>query len=201
VFLVSEDGEQTFETRGEGAFGVVTHLAPPGQYLLSIEAHNAAAGFAWRNRHGVGQNALPLGLAAVSDLLFLDPDGALPDTFEEAVPRAKKGIRIGPGEPIRLAWEVYGLGIGEVATVAIGFDQGAPSIFRIAGQFLGLLEPEGEPVLMSWEDAGPDALGTVFRSVDLQLPDLEPGEYTVYVEVQLQGREAMVSNRRLYVEG
>jgi hypothetical protein len=201
LFLVSAVDGTIHDTRGESAFGVLTHMAPPGQYLLSIEGHNEAAGFGWRNRHGVGQNALPLGLAAVSDVLLLEPEGELPNTLDEAVPHAKKGVRVGPGEPIRLAWEVYGLGLGEVATVAIGFDQGAPSILRIAGQFLGLLQPDGEPVLMSWEDAGPDALGTVFRSVDLQLPDLERGEYTIYVEVQLQGREAMVSNRRLYIEG
>ncbi len=201
LFLVDQETEAVYETRSEGAFGVIDFAAPPGQYLLSLEAHNDAAGFAWRSRHGVGQNALPLGLAAVSDILLLDPVADLPDTFEEALPNAKKGVRVGPGEPIRLAWEVYGLGIGEVATVAIGFDRGAPSIFRIAGQFLGLLEPEGEPVLMSWEDAGPDVLGTVFRSVDLQLPELEPGEYTVYVEVQLAGREPMVSSRRFYLEG
>ncbi len=201
LFLVDQDELTVLGTEGDDAFGVLTYRAPPGQYLLSIEAFNEQAGFGWRNRLGVSQNALPLGLAAVSDILLLDPEGPLPDTFEDAVPYAKKGVRIGPGEPIRLAWEVYGLGRGEVASVTIGFDQGAPSIFRVAGQFLGLLEPDGDPVLMSWEQAAPDVLGTVFRSVDLTLPSLEPGEYTIYVEVQLQGREAMVTNRRLYVEG
>lgn len=201
LFLVDQDDLTVLGTEGNDAFGVLTYRAPPGQYLLSIEALNEQAGFGWRNRQGVGQNALPLGLAAVSDILLLEPEGPLPDTFEDAVPQAKKGIRIGPGQPIRLAWEVYGLGRGEVASVSIGFDRGAPSIFRIAGQFLGMLEPEGEPVLMSWEQAAPDVLGTVFRSVDLTLPALEPGEYTIYVEVQLQGREAMVTNRRLYIEG
>lgn len=201
LFLVDQHDLTTRGTRGNSAFGVLTYEAPPGQYLLSIEAFNQSASFGWRNRVGVSQNALPLGLAAVSDILLLDPDGPLPETLDEAVPHAKKGVRIGPGEPIRLAWEVYGLGRGEVAEVTIGFDRGAPSILRIAGQFLGLLEPEGEPVLMSWEQAAPDVLGTVFRSVDLTLPDLDPGEYTIYVEVQLQGREAMVTSRRLYIEG
>lgn len=201
LFLVNADDLTVLSTRGRGPSGVLTYTAPPGQYLLSIEALNEQARFGWRNRHGVSQSALPLGLAAVSDILLLEPEGPLPDTFEEAVPHAKKGVRIGAGEPIRLAWEVYGLGRGEVAEVTIGFDRGAPSIFRIAGQFLGILEPEGEPVLMSWEQAAPDVLGTVFRSVDLTLPELEPGEYTIYVEVQLQGREAMVTNRRLYIEG
>jgi len=200
LFLVGENDGQVFETRGTSVEGVLTHTAPPGQYILSIEALNEAAGFGWRNRHGVSQNALPLGLAAVSDILLLDAVGDLPDTMEDALPNTKKGVRGRAGDPIRMAWEVYGLGRGEVASVTIGFDRGAPSIFRIAGQFLGLLEPDGEPVLMSWEQAAPDVLGTVFRSVDLTLPDLEPGEYTIYVEVQLQGREAMVTSRRLYIE-
>ena len=200
LFLVDENDGQVHETRGTDVEGVLTQMAPPGQYILSIEAWNEAAGFGWRNRHGVSQSALPLGLAAVSDILLLDAVGDLPDSMEEAIPNAKKGVRGRAGDPIRMAWEVYGLGRGEVASVTIGFDRGAPSILRIAGQFLGLLEPEGEPVLMSWEQAAPDVLGTVFRSVDLTLPNLEPGEYTIYVEVQLQGREAMVSSRRLYIE-
>ena len=60
-----------------------------------------------------------------------------------------------------------------------------------AEQFLRVLEPDS-PVVLSFPDAGPDVLGTVFRAVQLNLPDLEPGEYTLTVEVELPGREPMV---------
>jgi hypothetical protein len=58
------------------------------------------------------------------------------------------------------------------------------------GEFLRLVEP-AEPVVMTWEEAGPDVLGTVFRAVELNLPDLEPGDYTITVEIELSGREPM----------
>ena len=46
-----------------------------------------------------------------------------------------------------------------------------------------------ELILITYEDAGPDVLGTVFRAVELSLPDLEPGDYTLTVEIELAGRE------------
>lgn len=52
---------------------------------------------------------------------------------------------------------------------------------------------------MSWEEAGPDVLGTVFRSVELNLPDVEPGDYTLTVEIQLGGREAMTVGRKITI--
>ena len=52
---------------------------------------------------------------------------------------------------------------------------------------------------MTYEEAGPDVLGTVFRAVELNLPDLEPGEYTLSVEIDLTGRELMTVGRPLSV--
>jgi hypothetical protein len=74
--------------------------------------------------------------------------------------------------------------------VRIGVDQGGPGFFRQLGQFLRVLEPDA-PVVLTFADAGPDALGTVFRAVQLNLPDLEPGEYVLTVEIELPGREPM----------
>ncbi len=86
---------------------------------------------------------------------------------------------------------MYGLQIGESANVRIGVDEGGPSLLQRIGGFLRLLEPDS-PVVMTYQDAGPDALGTVFRAVQLNLPDLEPGEYTLTVEIELPGREPMI---------
>ncbi len=46
---------------------------------------------------------------------------------------------------------------------------------------------------------GPDQLGTVFRAVNLNLPDLEPGAYTITVEIELSGREPMTVSRPLEI--
>ena len=52
---------------------------------------------------------------------------------------------------------------------------------------------------MTWEEAGPDVLGTVFRAVELNLPDLEPGDYTLTVEIELPGREPMTVVRPISI--
>jgi hypothetical protein len=110
------------------------------------------------------------------------------------------GVCIRPGDRMVLAWEVYGLRPGDRATVTIGFSEGRPSLLRRFGEFLRIVEPEA-PVLLSYEDAGPDALGTVFRSVGMELPELDPGEYTLHVEIGLVGREPMVLSRRVEILG
>ena len=80
----------------------------------------------------------------------------------------------------------------------IGVDEGGPGFFRRIGQFLRVLEPDS-PVVLSFPDAGPDVLGTVFRAVQLNLPDLEPGEYVLTVEIELPGREPMTQGRDIVI--
>jgi hypothetical protein len=106
--------------------------------------------------------------------------------------------RIRAGEAFKIAWELYGLRIGESASVRIGVDQGGQGLLRRLGAFLRVLEPDA-PVVMTYEDAGPDVLGTVFRAVQLNLPDLESGEYTLTVEIELSGREPMVVARPIII--
>ena len=99
-------------------------------------------------------------------------------------------MRIDAGDAFKVAWELYGLRVGESARVRIGVNPARTGLGRRLGEFLRLLEPN-EPVVMTYEDAGPDVLGTVFRAVELNLSDLEPGEYTLTVEIELAGREPM----------
>ncbi len=49
------------------------------------------------------------------------------------------------------------------------------------------------------QEAEPDVLGTVFRAVEINLPDLEPGDYSLTVEVQLPGREPMTVTREITI--
>ena len=56
-----------------------------------------------------------------------------------------------------------------------------------------------ELVLITYEDAGPDVLGTVFRAVELSLSNLEPGDYTLTVEIELAGREPMTVGRPISI--
>lgn len=198
LFLIDENTAERHEVRGEGPEGAFQLQVPNGHYIVGVEAFNPDQKKAWRDRHGLWQEELPFGLASVSDLLILNGGGENPETLAEAVPSVMAAIRIPAGERFKVAWEVYGLAIGESAQVRIGIDAGGLSLLQRAGRFFRVLEPDN-PVVMSWEEAGPDVLGTVFRSVELNLPDVEPGDYTLTVEIQLAGREAMTVGRKITI--
>ncbi len=198
LFLIDSESGERHEVLGEGPSGAFMLQVPNGRYVVGIEAFSPDAKEAWRHRHGLWQDPLLPGLASVSDLLILEGGGELPDNLDEALPTAMPAARIRVGDAFKVAWELYGLRIGESASVRIGVDQGGTGVLRRLGQFLRVLEPDA-PVVMTYEDAGPDVLGTVFRSVQLNLPDLEPGEYTLTVEIELPGREAMVVARPIII--
>lgn len=198
LFLIDENTAERHEVRGEGPEGAFQLQVPNGHYIVGVEAFSPDQKKAWRDRHGLWQEELPFGLASVSDLLILNGGGENPETLAEALPSAMAAIRIPAGERFKVAWEVYGLTIGETAQVRIGIDAGGLSLLQRAGRFFRVLEPDN-PVVMSWEEAGPDVLGTVFRSVELNLPDVEPGDYTLTVEIQLAGREAMTVGRKITI--
>ncbi len=198
LFLIETEGGDRHEVLGEGPEGVFQLQVDNGRYIIGVEAFSESAKQAWRDRHGLWQDDIVPGLAAVSDLLILKGGGELPETLDEALPTVMAATRIRAGEAFKIAWELYGLRIGESASVRIGVDQGGQGLLRRLGAFLRVLEPDA-PVVMTYEDAGPDVLGTLFRAVQLNLPDLEPGEYTLSVEIELAGREPMVVARPIII--
>jgi hypothetical protein len=198
LFLIDTESGVTHKVLGEGPQGAFQLKVPNGRYVVGIEAFSPDAKQAWRDRHGLWQDPLFPGLAAMSDLLILEGGGEIPTSLDEALPTALPAVRVRVGESIKVAWELYGLAIGESASVRIGVDQGGPGFIRRLGAFLRVLEPDS-PVVITFEDAGPDVLGTVFRAVRLGLADLEPGEYTLTVEIELPGRETMAQSRPLLI--
>ena len=62
-----------------------------------------------------------------------------------------------------------------------------------------MIEPD-EAVDITFDDMGPDRVQSVFRSVELELPDLEPGEYTLHLRLELSGRTPVVKSRPIIVE-
>jgi hypothetical protein len=199
LFLVPVDGGQASEIRGTRDEGVFTLNAPPGRYVSSLEVLDAADKRAWRARQGVQQVPLVPGLVAVSDLLILDEGASLPASLDEAIPHVRRGVRVRRGERFVVVWEVYGLRVHDPAQVTLGFTQGRPGFLQRVGEFLGMLEPD-RPVQVTFEDTGTDAVQTAFRAVALQLPDLEPGEYTLHLRLELPGREPAITSRPIVVE-
>jgi hypothetical protein len=66
------------------------------------------------------------------------------------------------------------------------------------GDFLGIIEPD-QPVEITFDDTGPDVVQSVFRAVQLELPDLDPGDYTLHLRLELGGRTPVVISRPIVV--
>jgi len=199
LFLVPEDGSEPIFVRGGDEEGVMTIDAPPGRYVSGLEVVDLQGKQAWRARQGVVQLPLVPGLVEVSDLLILREGAPLPESLEEAIPYVRPGVRVRRGERIPVVWEAYGLRINEPVRVTLGFTAGRPGFLTRVGEFLGILEPD-RPVEVIFQDQGPDVVQTAFRSIEFQLPDLEPGEYTLHLRLELAGRTPAMTSRPIIVE-
>lgn len=198
LFLIETSDGTRAEVRSDKREGVFRLQVPNGRYVVGLEAFSPDERRAWRERHGAWQESINPALAAMSDLLVLRSRPTIPRTLDEAMPHAMPSLRVRAGDAIHVAWEVYGLRIGETAQVRIGVNEVSVGVLSRVGQFLRMIDP-GEPMAMSWEEAGPDVLGTVFRSVELDLPELDPGDYELAVEVEPSGREAMRVTRLITI--
>ena len=199
LFLVPEDGAKPIQVQGSDPEGVLTIRARPSRYVSSLEVVDLQGKQAWRARQGVVQLPLVPGLVDVSDLMILNEGAPLPESLDEALPHVRPGVRMSPGERFPVLWEVYGLRILEPIRVTIGFSRGRPDFLTRVGEFLGVIEPE-ERVDITFDETGPDRVQTVFRSIELELPDLEPGEYTLHLQLDLSGRSPIVKSRPIIVE-
>jgi hypothetical protein len=178
--------------------GVMTLTAPSGRYVSSVEVFEPEAGRAWRARQGVIQDPMVMGLVAVSDLLILREGAPIPEDLDEATALARPGVRVRAEEQFVVAWEVYGLGVDQEVEVTLGFTEGRPAFLTRVGEFLGIVEP-ADPVEITFTDAGADNVQTLFRSIAIQLPELEPGEYTLHLRLDLFGREPSIASRPIIV--
>ena len=199
LFLVPEDGGPITQVEGDRREGVFTLLAPAGRYVSSLELLDEGAAAAWRARQGIVQVELEPGEVGVSDVILLGRDAPFPEALDEAIPYLRPGIRVGRQERFLVAWEVYGMGVADEAQITLGFTQGRPGFLRRVGEFLGVVESDA-PLEITFRDVAPDEVDTVFRALEISLPQLEPGAYTLHVEVSVPGREPAMSSRPILVE-
>ncbi|MCG6989581.1 MAG: hypothetical protein LJF06_15575 [Gemmatimonadetes bacterium] len=206
LFLIPVDSgteaevhDSAVAVRGTDAAGVFTLKAPPGRYVSSLEVFDPSQKRAWRARQGVRQDPLMPGLVAVSDLMILDKGAPFPSSLQDAIPYIRRNVRVKRGEKFTVVWEAYGVGVKQPAQVTLGFTEGLPGFLTRVGKFLGILKPD-RPVQISFSEANFNQEQTLFRAVNIQLPDLEPGEYTLHLRVDLPGRTPAIVNRPIVVE-
>ena len=198
LFLHSIPDQKSYRVLGDDPDATFSLLVPNGSYIIGLEVLEASAKSAWRSRGGLWQEPLTPGLASASDLLILDGEGDVPNTLEEAIQQVKPKLQIQRGESIKVAWELYGFRSGETLSTRIGLVRSNVGILRRLGEFIRLLETDPLPD-MSFRDSSINGLETVFRSVNIDFPNVEAGEYTITIELQPEGREVMVLSRNITV--
>jgi hypothetical protein len=197
-YLVPTEGGPAIDVRGSAPSGVLTLKAPQGRYVSSLEVFDQQGKQAWRARQGVVQDSLVPGVPAVSDLMILKRSASLPTSLAQAIPEARPGIRIEQGQRFIVVWEVYGLRVQEPVGVTLGFTRGRPGFLGRVGKFMGILKPS-QPVNVTFQDTGPTTVQTAFRAVQIQLPKLDPGQYTLHLQLDLRGRSPIVTSRPIVV--
>ena len=197
LFLVDEAGQ--IRGTSSGSRGGALHLAvPAGKYLLSVEAWAPEKGLGGRIRHGIMTETLPDDLATLSDLILLDPlhpGGALPETLVSALPSMRSNTRLEGDDPLVLAWDIFGLGWRqEDVSFYLSFYKEGESFFGRIGRWLGFGGGE-EPLQIEWSEPGPSEIGPWFRSVEVTIPEVDPGQYVFRLGVTARGREELVRTR------
>lgn len=199
LFLIPVDGGPPVNVIGRDAEGVLSLEARPDRYVSSLEVVDRENRRAWRARQGVVQLPLAPGDVDVSDLMILEEGAPLPESLEDAMPYLRPGVRLRAGESFGVVWEAYGLRVLEPVRVSIGFTSGRPGFLERVGEFLGVIEPD-QAVDFTFQDSGPDGVQSAFRSIRLDLPDLDPGAYTLHLRLEVSGRPAVVTSRPIVVE-
>jgi hypothetical protein len=170
--------------------GVLRLDVPAGEYLASVEVLDLPEGKAGRYRQGFQVPDVPPDLPVLSDLLVVQGNRQ-PKDILEALDRMVLNGRIPLGEPLTLAWELWGLGWREeIVHLRLTAE---PAEAGLLDRFRGLFGGSDRYPILEWEEAGPAEPGPSFQSVILDLPPLEPGPYTFRLEVTLEGRGTLTS--------
>jgi hypothetical protein len=109
------------------------------------------------------------------------------------------GTALERGEPVTVAWEVYGLGgRREPLTFTLSLRDEGAGLIRRAFERIGLFR-RTPPLSLSWTEAGADTLGPLFRAVDVTLPAVDPGSYVLRLEMEMPGRTRVMWRRRITI--
>ena len=194
LFLVDEGGRIKGTSRNSHA-GPLHLTVPAGGYLLSVEAWAPEEGLGGRIRHGITTEALPDDLATLSDLMLLHLGDSLPQTFVSALPSMRSSAQLEADKPLVIGWEVFGLGWRqEDVSFELSFYKEGEGFFGRIGRWFGLGSRE-EPLQLAWSEPGPSEIGPWFRSVEVTIPEVDPGQYVFRLGVTARGREELVRTR------
>ncbi len=200
LFLIDpENGLREARRFGESE-GVLALSAPAGRYLMSLEAWAPDERRAGRIRLGLVTDSVPQDLATLSDLIILDPVDTPPARLDQALPLMRPSLELVSGQPLAVGWEIFGLGWREERVdFELSVSEEGEGVLERVGRWLGLGGGDDEPLQIGWSEPGPGHTGPWFRSVNVDLPELEAGEYLLRLEVSVRGREPLVRTRAVQI--
>ncbi len=184
------------ELRGGSDTAAVHVLTLPyGRHVASAEwiAEDGLRGR--RDRVGVALSEVPRDVPTLSDVLLVRPAGGLPADLSEAIGRAHPGRVLAPGQPVVLAWELYRFGDRDVdVRYRVLLEPRDRGLLRRLGEWARVLDGE-RPVVLSWSELDEGGGAPRFSAVELGLPPVEPGSYSLTLEVELPGRETLITSQ------
>jgi hypothetical protein len=200
LFAVPVDGGPILRQVDIGrAEGVSVLTVPTGSYVVSAETWSPALRRAGRLRVAIRERPAPEDVATVSDLLLLAPVAPEPTSVDEALHATLPRGRILPGQTVAIAWEVVGLGFRpEILSYEVSVERSGRSFFRRIGELVRLAEPP-RPIGLAWEEPGPASPRPAFRYLELDLPELDAGDYEIRLVLRTADRSDAVVTTRLEV--
>ena len=201
LFLVDEAGRisgttgRISETSRGPREGALHLTVPAGRYLLSVETWAPQEGLGGRIRHGITSEVIPDDLATLSDLILLHPGDSLPQSLFSALPSMRSSARLKTNKPLVLGWELFGLSSRqEDVSFELSFYGKGEGFFGKIGRWLGV-GSRGKPLQIVWSEPGPSDMGPWFRSIEVTIPEVDPGEYVFRLGVTTPGRGELVRTR------
>lgn len=181
--------------------GTLSLMVPLGSYVYSVEALDRRAGHGARLRGDLVLGPHPDDIPDLSDLLIIEAPDRTPASLDDVAALALPSLALGGLQDLAVAWEAYGLGMGE-AQVAyrVAIEPLDRSFFRRLGELLRLSRRE-DPLVLEWSEPSPERTGAHFRSVDLDFRNLEPGIYELRLELGVEDWAPVIRRRRVQIIG
>ena len=173
---------------------VLTSLAPWAPLMISVEARDSAARRVARART-VARPPDATGRVTISDLLLFDDPTNLPQSLEDAAPRARGSLNLTRTTPVGVYWEMYGVSAtGEELAYTLTVSRIGTSWYRRAAEKLKVLERRA-PVRMQWQEPSARPGSTRSRAIAVDVSGLQEGRYKIDLTLEAGGQPAATASR------
>jgi hypothetical protein len=130
-------------------------------------------------------------------MLFDDPT-SLPESLEDAAPRARGSMRVDRGAPVGVYWEMYGVEPeGEALAFTLTVTRDGTSWYRRAAEKLGVVDRRA-PVFMQWEEPAVRQNTSLSRALAVDFSMLPEGRYRV--DLRLKAGDQTEASATRFVE-